>query len=157
MIRGIVLTGVLVALAGCGTESPPPPVPEGGQAAPLEGQEAALTARAVAAAEPWLALVDAGRYRRSWAEAAPVFREALTADEWARQVGDVRKSLGELRSRELLSSEYMTALPDGSRGEFVLIQYSSAFERQPEAVETVVLARTEEGAWRVAGYFIRPA
>jgi hypothetical protein len=107
------------------------------------------------AADRWLKLVDAGDYKQSWNTACSLFRNAVTADQWAQQVGSVRKQVGALVSRKLKSAQYTTSLPGAPDGKYVVIQYDSVFQNKSDAVETVTPMLDKDGQWRVSGYFIR--
>jgi hypothetical protein len=110
---------------------------------------------ATKAADRWLKLVDAGDYKQSWNTACSLFRNAVTADQWAQQVGTVRKQVGALVSRKLKSAQYATSLPGAPSGKYVVIQYDSVFQNKSDAVETVTPMLDKDGQWRVSGYFIR--
>ena len=110
---------------------------------------------AQAAAESWLKLVDAGDYAGSWDQAAKVFKGAVKQVDWVQMSGAVRTPLGKLVSRKLKSREYTDKLPGAPDGKYVVIQYDTAFENKPSAVETIVPMADPDGAWRVSGYFIR--
>lgn len=110
---------------------------------------------AVKAAEAWLALVDAGDFAASWAEAAPFFKEKVPEDTWVTMVASVRKPLGEVKSRKLDSAMFTTTLPGAPEGEYVVIQFKTDFAGKPESVETVTPMKDAKGVWRVSGYYIR--
>ena len=110
---------------------------------------------AVAAAESWLKLVDAGQFDQSWDDAATVFRTAVTKPDWARMLQGVRTPLGKLISRSLKSSHYTTSVPGAPDGEYVVIRFETSFENKKEAVETVTPSLDKGGMWRVSGYFIK--
>ncbi|MDD5727388.1 MAG: DUF4019 domain-containing protein [Victivallales bacterium] len=110
---------------------------------------------AVAAAENWLALIDAAQYAASWQQAAQYFKNALPEDRWLQTVKAVRKPLGAKLSRQLISKRYCTSLPGAPDGEYVVIQFKSSFKNKSTAIETVTPMRAEDGKWRVAGYFIK--
>lgn len=111
--------------------------------------------RAVEAAKEWLALVDAGEYADSWTEAAGYFRNAVTQAQWIQAVDGVRRPLGSLVSRELKSAKFTSTLPGAPDGEYVVIQFGTELEHKASAVETVTAMKDADGAWRVAGYFIK--
>ena len=111
--------------------------------------------QAVKAAKEWLALVDAGDYADSWTEAAEFFRNAVTQAQWAQAVTPVREPLGDVVKRELKSAQYSTTLPGAPDGEYVLVQFTTTFEHKASAVETVTSMKDVDGAWRVAGYFVK--
>ena len=110
---------------------------------------------AQAAAESWLKLVDDGNYAASWEQAAKVFKGAVKQADWAQTVGGVRTPLGKLVSRKLKSREYTEKMPGAPDGRYVVVQYDTVFENKASAVETVTPMADPDGAWRVAGYFIR--
>jgi hypothetical protein len=112
--------------------------------------------QAVEAAKAWLALVDAGSYAESWDAAAPVFQSAVTKRGWEDSLNQVRAPLGALQSRELATAEHATDLPSAPKGEYVVIRFQTSFENLESAIETVVPMRTDDGAWKVSGYFIAP-
>jgi hypothetical protein len=111
--------------------------------------------KAVRAAETWLALVDDGRYSQSWDTAALLFRSAVTKEQWERALNAVRKPLGSLITRKLMSRRYATSLPGAPDGQYVVIQYETSFEKKKAAVETVTPMLDEDGKWRVSGYYIK--
>lgn len=110
---------------------------------------------ATAAADAWLALIDAERYDTSWAEAASFFRSAVADELWQKQVGAVRRPLGKVTARKVKSAHYMTSLPGAPDGKYVVIQYDTSFEHKASATETVTPMVDTDGKWRVSGYFVR--
>ena len=109
----------------------------------------------VAAATKWLGLVDSGKYGDSWSEAAEFFKNAITKAQWEQSLGAVRKPLGAVVSRKVLSAVYKTELPGAPDGEYVVVQFTTAFKNKKESVETVTPMKEKDGSWRVSGYFIR--
>lgn len=126
-----------------------------GAAACAASPPAAAKAAAQKSAEAWLALVDQGQYAGSWEQAAALFRAAVTRDAWESAVRGVRGPLGAVRSRKLRSADYRTSLPGAPDGQYVVIQYDTAFENKAAAVETVTPMLDKDGTWRVSGYFVR--
>lgn len=110
--------------------------------------------QAEAAARDWIKLVDAGDYRESWAQAGAIFKSAVTADAWARQVTPVRQPLGEVVSRNLKGIDAPASLPGAPKGEYRIVTFDTDYASAAGAVETVVLAKSG-GKWGVVGYFIR--
>ena len=62
-----------------------------------------------------------------------------------------------LRTACWLRHSTTTKLPGAPDGEYVVIQYKSAFANQPTAIETIVPMLDKDGKWHVSGYFIKPA
>ena len=125
-----------------------------GLARPL-GADEGVEEKAAAAARVWLDLVDAGRYGAGWDAAAPAFKGMVTRDEWDQAVHSVREPLGRCLSRTLRSHKLVDSFPGAPRGPFVVLQFTTDFERKQGAVETVTPALGEDDLWQVTGYFIR--
>jgi hypothetical protein len=106
-------------------------------------------------AETWLALVDQTQYGASWDAAAPMFQSAVTKEQWESAVKNARTPLGDLASRKFRAAEYKESLPGVPDGQYVIVFYDTAFAQKAAATESVTLARTPDGAWKVAGYFIQ--
>ena len=107
--------------------------------------------RAKQAAVSWLKLVDAGDYAGSWDSAAPGFQKALSKDSWVKTLLNTRRPLEPLSGRRFLGANYVA-------GPMVIVEYEVATGgSQTTVIERVVPARDTIGAWRVAGYFIRPS
>ncbi len=111
--------------------------------------------KAQAAAEEWLALVDAAKYQESWESAASFFKNAVLQDTWQRQMQAFRQPLGKLISRKLKSAKHTKTLPGAPDGEYVVIQYETSFAHKKSAVETVTPMLDKDGEWRVSGYYIK--
>lgn len=110
--------------------------------------------QAEAAARDWIQLVDAADYQESWAQAGAMFKSAVTADAWAKQVTPVRQPLGEVVSRNLKGIDAPASLPGAPKGEYRIVTFDTDYASAAGAVETVVLAKSG-GNWGVVGYFIR--
>ncbi len=109
---------------------------------------------AIASAKQWLALVDAGNYADSWEQAAPMFKNAVSKEEWAKALQASRAPLGKLRAREEKSVSYKTSLPGAPDGQYVVMQFNSSFEHKKSAVETVT-TQLNGGQWQVVGYYLK--
>lgn len=110
---------------------------------------------AQAATEKWLALTDGGKNAESWQTAAEYFKVAVSESQWQAALDAVRKPLGALVSRKLKSAKHTTAIPGAPDGEYVILQYETAFANKKEAVETITPMLDKDGVWRVSGYFIK--
>jgi hypothetical protein len=110
---------------------------------------------AVSAAEKWLATVDAGKYGASWKEAAEFFRNAVKPEQWEQSMEALRKPLGKLSSRKVMTKIYKTSLPGAPDGEYVVIQFETSFENKKTSIETVTPMMDKDGKWRVSGYYIK--
>jgi len=110
---------------------------------------------AQAAAESWLKLTDGGNGAASWEQAAKLFRDVLTKEQWTQALAGVRPPLGKLISRKLISRQYTEKLQGAPDGKYVVIQYETLFEKKASAVETITPMLDPDGVWRVSGYFIQ--
>lgn len=119
-----------------------------------EGEEATEKI-AVEAAEKWLELIDKGEIGESRNQAASVFKNAVTAEQWQQSLAAAHLPLGKAVSRRLKSKKYATELPGAPDGEYVVIEFETAFENKKNAVETVVPMKDADGEWRVSGYFVK--
>lgn len=122
-------------------------------AGPAKAGEAEKAAES--SAESWLAKVDAGKYGESWDAAAAFFKTAMPRAQWEAALEKVRRPLGKVVSRKLRGAKYMTELPNAPAGEYVVIQYDTAFENRPGATETITPMKDKDGTWRVSGYYIK--
>lgn len=109
----------------------------------------------VAAAQTWLAGIDAGNYAQSWKESAMFFRKAITENGWSAALTTARKPLGEVKSRKLLNAKSAKSLPGAPDGDYVVMQFDTSFAAKEKAVETVTFMKEPDGSWKAAGYFIR--
>lgn len=116
---------------------------------------AAPEKEAVAVARGWLALVDSGRYAESWKAAATYFQNAVTEQNWETSLTGVRTPLGRLVRRRLIKSQEANSLPGAPDGQYLVMQFATAFENKKSAVETVTFMLEKDGKWRAAGYFIK--
>jgi hypothetical protein len=100
-------------------------------------------------------MVDEGNYAESWNQAAGLFKNAVTKEQWQNTVKAVRVPLGKLVTRKLKSKQYTKTLPGAPDGEYVVIQYETTFENKKSAVETVTPMLDKDSKWRVSGYYIK--
>ena len=114
-----------------------------------------VDAAALAAAEGWLALVDADDYEASWQATGILFREEVPAGEWRDSMTQVREDMGAVTERRLHDQTLQTVMPGVPEGVYLMLEYRSVFERQPQGAELVVLTRQDDGTWRVIGYFLQ--
>ncbi|MDP2320213.1 MAG: DUF4019 domain-containing protein [Acidobacteriota bacterium] len=122
----------------------------------------ALTAQAPedaaqAVAESWVKLVDAVDYGASWDEAATVFKNAVTKEQWTAAATGARAPLGSVASRTLASRQITDQPPPGApAGTYAIIRYTTTFANVPTVNELVILILDGDRGWRVAGYTVRP-
>ena len=113
------------------------------------------TAAAQTASANWLKKLDASDYSETWEIAASMFKAAVSPQSWQQASQSVRAPLGAVRKRTDKSATFTRSLPGAPDGQYVVIQYDTAFENKAKAVETVTVVFDQDGTWRVAGYFIK--
>lgn len=107
------------------------------------------------AAKRWLELVDSGKYGPSWERASTLFKAGVGKAQWEQTVAAVRAQTGNVKLRELKASQATKTLPGAPPGEYVVMQFTTAFEKKPSAIETVVVMLDADNEWRVSGYFVK--
>lgn len=110
---------------------------------------------ATQAAQLWFALADAGLYEKTWEQAAVPFQQAVTKAGWEATLRAVRAPIGDLKNRSVVSATFAEKLPGAPEGKYVVIQYASEYTKKAEVIETVVPMLSEDGTWRVSGYFVK--
>lgn len=117
----------------------------------VEPTPAAAVAEAtvVQAARDWLVLGDQARWGEGWNATAASFRQLNTLEKWIEVSEKVRKPLGAVISRTLVSQESVPAPPAGVE----VVKFRTSFANKAAAVETVSLAR-EGGRWVIVGIYI---
>jgi len=79
----------------------------------------------------------------------------VSKEQLAQSLGMVRKPLGKMISREVMSQKHTKMLPGLPPGEYVIIQFKTSFENKADAIETVTPMLDKDGVWRVSGYYIK--
>ncbi|OSZ67087.1 hypothetical protein CAP39_11650 [Sphingomonas sp. IBVSS1] len=103
----------------------------------------------VAAARRFLALVDAGDWAGSWNATGQAFRTLNTSARWAEAAARVHGPLGPASRRDVISSSYVPAPPNG----LWQVRFRSHFASKPDAIETLSLVQ-EGDSWRVVGLMV---
>jgi hypothetical protein len=127
----------------------------------MQVDQTAEQAAAIAAAETWLALVDAGDSAQSWNQASSRSKSGIqtrwlnisggSEQQWQSGLADIQIQFGRAVSRNLKSKQYAEHLPYEPEGKYVVLKYETSFERY-NGVETVTLLKENDGAWRVSSY-----
>jgi hypothetical protein len=113
------------------------------------------TREAVAAAQLWLAKIDANKVEDSYADGCTAFHNKVSMQQWITVLRALRPSIGNVTSRTEQSADYKPDGFEGLEGECVVIKYTSVFTVIGPALEVVVMKR-EDGQWRGAGYNVQP-
>jgi hypothetical protein len=120
-----------------------------------EDDHSAAIEAALQSAQNSLKLIDEGRYAESWQQAADIIKGLVTEEKWASMMKAVREPLGKIKSRKVISKQYMTSLPGAPDGNYVVIQFETSFENKAAAIETFTPMLEKDGQWRMSGYYIK--
>ena len=121
---------------------------------PATALETAHADRFEAEALDWLALVDAGDWDASFAEAGRTFRDPNTATTWREASEAARVPLGAVRERKTLTVSLIESAGEGRESlDQAVVRFETRFANREKAIETVTLEE-EHGKWRVVGYLI---
>ena len=150
-------------LSSPATNVPASGVEDNSQPASTNGAVAAVansvadSAAAMAAAQAWLKLTDAGNYSESWRQSSALVQGARKETSFVDIYTTYRQPLGAVGSRQLKSATpmTMTASPGVPDGQYVVIQFDTAFANKTSALETVTFVLEKDGQWKSAGYFIK--
>jgi adenosylcobinamide amidohydrolase len=123
-------------------------------APPFVTANSLLEKEAAAAASAWLTLVDGGEnaFDTAWQAASTLLRQSGAQEAWRASLWETRAALGGIRARHPSRRLRARALPGLPRGEYMLVEFRSAFERQPQIFETLTMRKDEDGVWRVLRY-----
>lgn len=110
---------------------------------------------ALTADKAWLVLVDSGDYQDAWNSTDKSMQTALPEDALAKAIEKARGPFGKVLERSLKHVQSATQLPGVPDGHYVVAQFSTHFANKAEGIETVISSQGADGAWRVAGYFVR--
>jgi hypothetical protein len=112
----------------------------------------------VAQTEPvagaFLQLLDQGKYAESWQSAARLMQGKISQEEWVEKLTKARELSGEFVVRERTDASYSTEAQDSPDGEYMMLTYSSSFNKANDVSEYVTVA-LEGTRWKVAGYFMQ--
>ena len=104
-----------------------------------------------AAAEEWLASIDAANYAAAYAAEPPRLRAATTQEQFVRSMEGRRQPFGRVLSRKFIGAAFthkMTGAPDGH---YESILFRTSFAHKSVAAERVILSRESE-TWHVVDY-----
>ena len=119
-----------------------------------ESAPAAAEPAAQAAAQKWLALVDAGQAVESRLATAAPMREAIGEWKWKLGFNLAQMQYGACTGRKLRSSSFSTRSPGGRNGEFVELEYDSRSTKKGAVVEKMTVMHEADGQWRIVNYRI---
>lgn len=126
------------------------PAPE----APAPDSSAPPEREAIKAVVDWLALLDEGDYRASFAAAAAQFRKGLTPEKWRASHASMQKEFGTLVSHgDRVTLRTRTSPTDGGKPQITYILDIPSEFSKATGTEHITLVK-ESGEWKVADYSI---
>lgn len=148
MTRALVLAGVLAMSLLIAFLALAPLAQDPAGSAPSAASATAET-DASRAARQWLALVDAYRWKESFATTTRDFHKLNTVKLWTDVSLQVRVPLGAAQSRVFVDDQEAPNMTTGYR----MVRFRTRFAGGGEKTETLTLVQ-EDGAWRIGGYVI---
>jgi hypothetical protein len=104
-----------------------------------------------AAAEEWLALIDAANYAAAYASEPARLRAAITQEQFVRSMEGRRQPFGRVLSRSFIGAAFTRKLTGAPDGNYESILFRTSFAHKTVAAERVILSR-ESDDWRVVDY-----
>ena len=120
----------------------------------LSRMDQGITAAALVA-EPWLALMDAGRVDEAWAQVSVVLRrDSSTA--WLAKLRPQGGIPYTVVGREVLTLQQSFVRPPFAFPEYVRFEFAVRYNNETLGGEELTVVRDADGIWRVAAYARRP-
>lgn len=119
-----------------------------------EKPDAEKAAAATAAAEEFLALIDAEQYDKSWEAASTPLKNKVAQEKWREHLSKARAQVGPLVARQQEKAIYSTSAQDQPDGEYIVLTYESSFKNIEGVTETITVM-LDGASWKVGGYFIQ--
>lgn len=137
---------------------PPPPPPPTTTGAP-PGTAGSTTSPSFSAANAeamhFINLIDQGQYPAAWKDAGSLLKDAVTPQQWTAAMQALRAPLGYASTRKVSHHTATNTLPFGTKGYFMIIEYSTQFAQKMKAKERVTVMTDIGGQWRVVAYAIQ--
>jgi len=118
-------------------------------------QESNILEKVESSARSWLGLIDSGKYKESWENASPLFKEKTPEAAWVKSITAIRTPRGAVNARYIAtagSTKSLSGMPDG---DYVVLQFYTTFAEKGLALETITLAKMQNDAWQIAAYEIK--
>lgn len=102
----------------------------------------------------WVALLDAGAFRKAYSEQPPRILAYGHEDEFLAWMRSRRAPLGKPKTRAFYRVTHSRTLLGAPDGNYEFVVFKTSFEHKSVAAETVTLT-SETGRWQVSGYHMR--
>jgi hypothetical protein len=120
-----------------------------------QGPDPEKVSRATTAAMDFFQLIDKADYEAARKEGATLLKERETLIGWIDKLNGVRNSLGPAIDRKQIAVVYTTTAKDSPEGEYVMLTFTSQYQKKIAVTETVIVMLDKNRGWRVAGYFFK--
>jgi hypothetical protein len=104
----------------------------------------------------WIALMDQRTFEAAWEGTAQLFRKEQDRNTWIATQYRYREAVSPVSRRQVISSRYTRTLLPFSTIDAVTFQLAIRFVSETLGIETIVLVKESDGAWRVASYLTNP-
>ena len=104
----------------------------------------------------WIGLMDQRHFEAAWDGTAQVFRKDQDRATWIATQYRYRQDTYVVKARRVISSRYTRTLRPFSTIDAVTFQLAMYFVNETLGIETIVLVKEDDGAWRVASYLFNP-
>lgn len=104
----------------------------------------------------WIGLMDQRHFEAAWDGTAQVFRTNQDRATWIATQYRYRQDTYVVKARRVISSRYTRTLRPFSTIDAVTFQLAMYFVNETLGIETIVLVKEDDGAWRVASYLYNP-
>lgn len=102
-----------------------------------------------------LRAMDNGDFATLWKKASPIGRQRLSESAWNRAMLGIRHTVGDYKNRKEAAMGTADEITDGTKCRCAVIEFHANFSQL--AADEKVVVSFEEGEWKLAGYFLKPA
>lgn len=106
-------------------------------------------------ARSWLELVDNNEYTESWRTSSVELREKISEPDWINSITATRKPFGSVDNRYIATAGQTDSLSGLPNGEYIVLQFYTTFTNKGLVMETIALAKQQNGDWLVAEYTVK--
>jgi len=108
---------------------------------------------ATAAGQKWLILLDKEKYDDSWKEAAAMFKDEVTQQQWIDSLKQFRQPLGGMVARSVARIDFTRTLRGAPEADYSIIHFKTDFSNKTGVTERLTLVKEESG-WKASAYAI---
>jgi len=102
----------------------------------------------------WLAALDSRRYAEGYESLAPALKASMRLAAFEHSTYTVRVPLGALRQRVVKSAAPIQSPVEATKGDYIVVEYTSSFEGLAGTAESVLLAK-QDGKWHPFSYSVK--